>query len=103
MSNGIVRVHVEFSFPSVGNAQAFAALFRDEFIGRSRKEEGCLLYDVWQSDADPLKLVMIESWSSQQALDTHLAQDWLKQKLAGARELMGGNEPVFHFCRSVMD
>lgn len=104
MSENIVRVHVEFKFPTVENAQAFAVLFRDEFIGRTRKEDGCLMYDVWQSNADPLTLVLIESWSSQAALDTHLAQDWLKAKLATAKELMGpNNEPAFHFCKSVMD
>lgn len=104
MSENTVRVHVTFKFPSVENARAFAVLFRDEFIGRTRKEDGCLLYDVWQSNADPLTLVLIETWSSQQALDTHLAQDWLKARLATAKELMGpGNEPAFHFCKSVMD
>jgi quinol monooxygenase YgiN len=104
MTENIVRVHVTFKLPSIENAKAFTALFRDEFIGRTRKEEGCLLYDIWVSNADPLTVVLIESWSSQQALDAHLAQDWLKARLVTAKELMGANnEPAFHFCKSVMD
>ena len=43
MSESIVRVHVTFKFPNAENAKAFGALFRDEFIGRKRNEECCLL------------------------------------------------------------
>lgn len=104
MTDSIVRVHVTFKFPTIENADAFTAIFRDEFIGRTRLEDGCLLYDVWRSNSDPLTAVLIESWSSQQALDTHLAQDWLKARLASARELLDENQqPAFHFCKSVMD
>jgi quinol monooxygenase YgiN len=102
MADSMVRVHVTFKFSSAENAGKFAAIFRDDFIGRTRLEAGCLLYDVWQPNSDPLTLLLVESWASQQALDTHLAQDWLKARLASARELLDG-EPAFHFCRSVMD
>lgn len=104
MSEKPVRVNVCFKLPNAENANEFIAIFRDEFIARTRKEEGCLLYDVWQANSDPLTVILIESWSSQQALDAHLAQDWLKKRLARATELLGPNkEPAFHFCTSVMD
>jgi|GEM_PF-6317857 len=100
----MVRVHVLFKFPTAENANAFAALFRDEFIERTRREEGCLLYDVWQANDDPLTLTLIESWTNQETLDKHLAQNWMKEKLPAAMALLGeGNQPAFHFCRSVMD
>jgi quinol monooxygenase YgiN len=102
MSDSAVRVHVIFKFATAEKANAFAAIFRDEFIGRTRLEEGCLLYDVWRPNTDPLTLVLVESWTSQQVLDAHLAQDWLKERLGAARELLDG-EPAFHFCKSVMD
>jgi len=99
-----VRVHVTFKFPTAENATAFGNLFRDDFIPRTVKEEGCLLYDVWQPNDDPLTLVLVESWASQQTLDTHLAQAWMKEKLPPAMALLGeGNKPAFHFCKSVMD
>jgi quinol monooxygenase YgiN len=104
MSENLVRVHVSFKLPTIESANEFAKLFRDEFIERTRKENGCLLYDVWQSNSDPLMIVLIESWSSQQALDTHLAQDWMKAMLPKAMELLGEyKNPPFHFCKSVMD
>lgn len=99
-----IRVHVVFKFPSAENANAFAALFRDDFIGRTRKEEGCLLYDVWRANDDPLTLTLIEAWSDQRTLDQHLAQAWMKEKLPQAMTLLGeGNHPAFHYCKSVMD
>jgi quinol monooxygenase YgiN len=104
MSDKPVRVNVTFKFPSAANAGAFAALFRDEFIGRTRKEEGCLLYDVWQANDDPCVLTLIETWTSQQTLDQHLAQPWMQETLPKAMALLGeGNKPAFHFCTSVMD
>ena len=99
-----VRVHVTFNFPSEENCQAFANLFKEKFIPRTLKEDGCLLYDVWIPNGKPTALYLVESWSSQQALDTHLAQDWMKELLPETMALQGeGNKPAFDFCRSVMD
>jgi quinol monooxygenase YgiN len=104
MTDKQVRVHVIFKFPNATNAAAFAALFRDEFIGRTREEQGCLLYDVWQANDDPCVLTLIETWTSQATLDTHLGQAWMQEKLPKAMALLGeGNRPDFHFCTSVMD
>jgi quinol monooxygenase YgiN len=104
MSDKPVRVHVIFKFPSAENANAFAALFRDRFIGRTRMEEGCLLYDVWQANDDASALTLIETWTNQQTLDKHLAQAWMQEELPKAMALLGeGNKPAFHFCTSVMD
>ena len=104
MSDKPVRVHVVFKFPQKENADGFAALFRDEFIGRTRKEPGCLLYDVWRANDDPCVVTLVETWTTQQTLDAHLAQDWIKDLLPKAMALLGeGNHPAFHFCTSVMD
>ena len=62
-----------------GGADAFAAMFRDEFIARSRTEEGCLLYELWADRDDPHRMTIVESWASQAALDRHLAQPWFAE------------------------
>jgi quinol monooxygenase YgiN len=104
LSENPVRVYVSFTLPTIASAIEFSGLFRDEFIERTRKEDGCLLYDVWQSNSDPLAIVLVESWASQRALDAHLAQDWMKAILPRAMALLGENKnPPFHFCKSVMD
>ena len=57
-------------------ADAFVAMFREEFISRSRTEDGCEQYELWRSADAPSKMTIIEVWRDQAALDVHLAQDW---------------------------
>ncbi|WP_165352840.1 antibiotic biosynthesis monooxygenase [Loktanella sp. IMCC34160] len=57
-------------------AEAFVAMFRDEFISRSRTEAGCETYELWFEADRPARMTIIEVWSSAEDLDVHLAQDW---------------------------
>lgn len=57
----------------------FTDMFCKEFIARSRTEDGCEYYDLWQSPDHPTKMTIVEIWSSQSALDTHLAQQWFAE------------------------
>lgn len=55
---------------------AFTQMFITEFISRSRAEEGCEFYQLWQDPDSSEKMTIVEIWSSQAHLDTHLAQAW---------------------------
>ncbi len=57
-------------------ADAFAQMFRDQFISRSRSEEGCEQYELWRDADAPSRMTIIEVWSSKSHLDAHLAQEW---------------------------
>ncbi len=54
----------------------FTTLFEREFIARSRTEDGCEQYELWRDGENPAKMTIVEVWSSQAALDAHIAQDW---------------------------
>jgi len=56
----------------------------------SVKEPGCDRYDFFQSPDDPTKLIFVEEWTSQAALDLHFEQDAFKQFFASIGELMEG-------------
>ncbi|MEP0520407.1 MAG: antibiotic biosynthesis monooxygenase [Hyphomicrobiales bacterium] len=56
---------------------AFISMFHKEFISRSRQENGCEIYELWQDPSSVSKMTIVEVWSSQSALDAHLAQPWL--------------------------
>ena len=43
--------------------EAFVDMFRKEFISRSRNEDGCELYDLWQDPEQPEKLAFVEIWT----------------------------------------
>lgn len=42
-------------------------------IDASRRQGGCVLYDLHASVTDPDRLVCIEQWDSQQSFETNLA------------------------------
>lgn len=46
---------------------------RGEAMRRSRAEEGCLEYTFAADPLDPARVVLLERWASQEALDAHLA------------------------------
>ncbi|QIQ22073.1 putative quinol monooxygenase [Zophobihabitans entericus] len=55
--------------------------FRVEFkkiVEASRKEAGCVRYDLNQDTKNPLVYVFTESWASQQAIDEHNVTEHFK-------------------------
>lgn len=40
-------------------------------VGPTRKEPGCLCYNLHQSKADPTQFMFYEQWASKEALDAH--------------------------------
>jgi quinol monooxygenase YgiN len=41
-------------------------------IGPTRKEEGCISYDLYQDITNPGKFTFLENWQSKEHLDVHL-------------------------------
>lgn len=58
------------------DVETFIEMFRAEFIARSRTEDGCEQYELWQEPDGSPRMTIVEVWSSKQALDAHLAQPW---------------------------
>ena len=59
-------------------------------VQQSRGEEGNINYDVHQSNDDPDMWMMYENWSSQEALDAHFEQPYMKEFIARLPQLMAG-------------
>lgn len=55
-------------------------------IEQTRKEKGCLRYDVFQSSNDPTHLISYEKWQNRQALDEHLKKIYIVNLLAKTKE-----------------
>lgn len=53
-----------------GKGSELAQLYRDR-CADVMKEPGCEQFEVFQSAVNPDKLVLLERWSDQAALDTH--------------------------------
>jgi quinol monooxygenase YgiN len=50
-----------------------------ELVASTHNEDGCLLYALHRSVADPAELVMIERWASREALEAHRTNPAIKQ------------------------
>ena len=61
-------------------------------VAPTRREAGCINYDLHQSAADPAIFMLYENWVSMQDLDAHLAMPYLEAFKAKAPELLA--EPL---------
>ena len=61
-------------------------------IGPTRREPGCLNYDLHQLNDDPAVCLFHENWKSKEDLDQHLAMPYLQKFQGRAEELLA--EPV---------
>ncbi|XGU20710.1 putative quinol monooxygenase [Rhodococcus sp. 3Y1] len=43
----------------------------DELVTETRKEDGCINYELLQRTDNPCELVLVEEWESQEHLDAH--------------------------------
>ncbi len=46
-------------------------------VAETRKEKGCIAYELFASLADPEKLVFVEKWETREALTAHSKQPHL--------------------------
>ncbi|MDL2398891.1 putative quinol monooxygenase [Rhizobium mayense] len=62
--------------------------FLMSLIVRTRAENGCVDYDLHQSDDNPAQFSFYENWTSQAALDRHMETPYLKELVARKDELL---------------
>ncbi|HVB15646.1 MAG TPA: putative quinol monooxygenase [Stellaceae bacterium] len=75
-----------------GKGAEFAAAFKPR-CDESRKDSGCLQFEIFQSVLDPDKFTLIELWESQAALDAHAKLQAVRPPLpAGLRAGAGERE-----------
>ncbi|MFL0245968.1 putative quinol monooxygenase [Candidatus Clostridium stratigraminis] len=53
-----------------GKIEEVKALY-EQLVEASRKEEGCIKYELYQDESDPRVLAVIEEWESKDALNKH--------------------------------
>lgn len=66
-------------------------------IAETRKEAGCISYELFASFADPEKLVFVEKWETREALTAHSKEPHLKAwRDASAPHLVSRNIEIVH-------
>jgi quinol monooxygenase YgiN len=61
----------------------------------TRAEEGCLGYELFRSNADPLSFVTVERWRSQEDLDAHMQTPHITAALQAAGDAFA-SAPAIH-------
>jgi quinol monooxygenase YgiN len=93
-----VRLVVTFhAAPGKGAALAQAMKARCE---ASRQDAGCEEFEVFQSVADPEKLVLLELWKDQAALDAHAKLQTQRAALPEGLRLGAGEREDYTYNRT---
>jgi quinol monooxygenase YgiN len=66
----------------------------------SQKDEGCEQFEVFQSALNPDKLVLLERWSSQAALDAHAQLQRQRPPLPPGLRLGDGEREDYEYKRT---
>jgi len=57
-------------------------------IGATRKEKGCVSYELLRHKTDPCDFVFVEEWENEAALDAHFATPHLQEALVQTKPLL---------------
>jgi quinol monooxygenase YgiN len=82
-------IHVVAHVDTVGGGQADAPGLLARLAEASRKEQGCLRFDVLQHTMRANHFTVIEIWENQKALDAHAAALHTKQYRDGLQPMSG--------------
>lgn len=63
-----------------------------KLVGPTMQEEGCINYDLHESQEEPGHFLFYENWKSKEALDRHLKMPYIGEMLRKAEPLLA--EPV---------
>lgn len=76
-----------------GSSAPFEAAFT-ECIKATRKENGCIAYDLNRSNEEPNKYINYERWASVAALETHLNAQHTVKLLAAIAPYLDGSPVI---------
>jgi quinol monooxygenase YgiN len=69
--------------------EAFKALMSG-IVDPTRKESGCIRYELLQNQSDPTDFTFVEEWASAAALDEHMKTPHITGALGKAGAMLGG-------------
>ncbi len=75
-----------------------AVLLREILLGLvspSRAETGCVSYELFQNQDNPVEFVTVEQWADQAAVDAHMASPHVAAAISKAGELLA-LPPLIH-------
>jgi quinol monooxygenase YgiN len=93
MEDTMVRIMARISSKPGAAAQLRQILI--DLVGPSRIESGCLGYELFQDEDDPLDFITVEQWADDRAFEMHMAAPHVAKAIAQAGELLA-RPPLIH-------
>ncbi len=81
----MIKIVASFLFQEAQVDKAMALC--QELIDETRKEAGCIQYELAQSNETPAEFAILESWENQQTLDAHSASAHFARLVPALAEL----------------
>lgn len=63
-------------------------------VEKTREEDGCISYDLFESASAPGVFVTVERWSGQDALDAHMKSAHIAEAFAAADGALAGDVAI---------
>ena len=63
-------------------------------VERTRKEKGCISYQLLQNKVDPSDFTFVEEWSNDSAIDTHFTMSHVQDALAKTKSLLATDPDI---------
>lgn len=71
-----------------------------EMIEPTKKEEGCIQYEMYQDEEDATILIVLEQWESRENFDMHLQSEHFERIVPKMSELMV-KETEMNLCNKI--
>lgn len=65
-----------------------------DLVGQTRKEKGCISYQLLQNKIDPSDFTVVEEWTSDSAIDAHFTTPHVQEALSKAKSLLARDPDI---------
>lgn len=93
-----LRLIVTFT-AAPGKGEALEAVYRER-CAEAMKEPGCEQYEIFRSALDPDRLVLLERWTDQAALDLHARVNAARPPLPDGLRVGSGEREDYDYHRT---
>ncbi len=67
------------------------------FVEPTRREPGCLRYQLYRNKSDPQDFTFVEEWKSEDALEKHLQMPYLRSGLSALEDLVETSPVILRY------
>ena len=89
----MIRIMARITAKSEAAGEVRAALH--ELVAPTRKEKGCLSYELFQGEDNPAEFITTEQWADQAAADAHMGTPHVAAAIARVGALLA-QPPLIH-------